>query len=71
MVKASEVMSNAMMKHVASVHQNKAVAAHQAAKREAARSRREVWEDAARRRFPGRPDWEAFEMQREWDEEHQ
>lgn len=70
-VRAKDVLDSETLKMVGSVHNQQWYQNHMAAKRQAARSRREIWEDAARHRFPNRPDWEAFDLQREWDEEHQ
>ncbi len=64
--KASEVFNAEMMRYVGRV----AVKPSDRAKADAKARRVEAWKEAARRRFPGIPDWEAFDRQREWDEDH-
>ena len=66
MVKAKDVFNAEMMRHVGKV----AVQPSDRAVADAKAQRVKAWQEAARRQFPGIPDWEAFERQREWDEDH-
>ncbi len=65
-VKAQEVFNSEMMSKIS----RKRFEPSQSVKDAKAR-RIQAWKDAAIRRFPGIPDWEAFDRQREWDADHQ
>lgn len=65
-VKAKDVFNGEMMSKVS----RRRFEPSQSVKDAKAR-RIQAWKDAAIRRFPGIPDWEAFDRQREWDADHQ
>ncbi len=64
--KASEVFNAEMMRYVGRV----AVKPSDRAKADAKARRAQARLEQAKRRFPGIPDWEAFDRQREWEEDH-
>jgi len=63
-VKAQEVFNSEMMSKIS----RKRIVNQSAVSAKAQRA--QAWKEAAIRNFPGIPEWEAIDRQREWDADH-